>query len=926
MIKLYIDNKLVDVDETIDIKITYQSTDLENPTAIKNSFSKSIDLKGTPINNDVFGNIFKLDFSTVEGDGHSGINFDARKRTPFELYNNGEAVECGYMQMNSIKINDGAVTYNITLYGMLGDFMYNLMYNEDGTQKTLADIYYHFKDEDGNTYSASDEKNKYIIKWDKDFVKEGWDKLKSDDYADMRPSTFIKATPTYSGLYDDFDNDKFLVNFNSLDESTIENLFPIAQQGVGEGGYILATSQREMDEWECRDLRSIYQRPCVKLSFIMNAIVNSNSEYTVEWDKDILNSPYFNNTWICFDRLNFDDDAEVQNELSPISSWYKGGMQSTFLADNGVIAIDTSEMQNPYADLHYYISTLSPTNDVFATSYLTATEDLYGYKPTYGNKVVGGYITKVNIYDGDTVVGGTNWQFVTTGWNGLLLAKLDDYFPEYLDKVAAYTHIPKSEISVQYVGHKYNEEEQRYEFFAPIDFKAQLPKTTQCKIEIVIQKVCIDEDGNETDFARIVLPHSVRDTNLQFDGSWFFGYNGSFTITQLYGIPIKTNGAILTTPKSSCYDGDFNPSVQRMNVNKSILFGNKATPFDYLTSFTKLFNLRYETDIPNKKIQIKTRKNYYIDEVVDINQAIDRKSITIKPTTINSKYYSYKLDDGGTYAAYLYNKKNDNTYAEYRMSTAFDFNRNVTNIFDGNVYSCTIPYQQSSIFYNNIDGYYPFTLAPTYTYNKYTGIDYESEEITANGYSATNRLYSTSDTMPKVCLFDADNANASDIKHCILFFDGFAEYDAQVSDNNEYMYILNENPCHLITEDEDEVIKVDEIPIFWNYLSNMSGNFSYTTDFYKPNSIFTNDGHRYGNNTVTLYNSWLNYLNDIYHKDSKSVEVDVLLNEKPRLAMRKFYFFDNAIWTLNKITNYSPFQDMQKCTFIKVSSINNYIL
>ena len=905
MIKLYIGNRLVDIEEKIDIKMTYQSTDLSNPTAIKNSFSKSIELQGTPNNNDIFGNIYKLDFSVIEnGEGQIGINFDARKRTPFELYSNGEAIECGYMQMNTIKINNGVISYNINLYGMLGDFMYGLMYNEDGTEKTLADIYYGFEDENGNVYSRQDEKTKYIIKWDKHYIKEGWDKLRTNDYSNSKPSTYIKACPTYSGFYEDFDNDKFLINYDSLDDNLRKNLFPLEQQFFTKNGYILGTAQREMDEWECRDLRSFYQRPAVKLSFIMNAIIKDNENYTVEWDDEIINSPYFKDTWIVFNRIDFDDDNEgLENSLEPVAPIYESGVQSTFLQHGGSNIIDTSSMQNPHAEIKLNINAI--TDNVgknIATSYSTykTVYDEEGKPHTETIKVLGGYMVKINIYDDSQLYYSSNWRFATTGWNGSIMRSFRIYYPNYLEKLSQYTSIPQDDIAINYIQPYYNTDTKSFELSVPLKWNLQLPISDSIKIEVVMQKVCFDEDGNSAEFVNMV----------NYDNA-------------VIDMPINIKSIVISTNNSGYFDGVVSPYIQRFDINKDIIFGAKATAFDYLTSFTKLFNFRFETDIPNKRIIIKTRPDYYENEVIDINDKIDRKSITIKPSTIESKYYTYKLDDGDTYASILYRKRNKEQYGEYRFTSAYDFNRNVTDIFDDNVFSATIPYQQSSIFYNNVEGYYPFTLAPTYTFTQYPEDD-KSEEITVNGYNTKERLYNATDAVAKVCLFDAENNNSS-IDQCILFFDGFKGCQCQLTDNTEMMYVLNENPCHLISNDTDEVIKVNSIPQFWNYMSNENGVFTNSTDFYKPKRIFTPDEGKYSDETKTIFNYWINYLPDMYDKDSKSVEVDVMLNLKPREALKKFYYFDNAIWFLNKMTNYSIFETMHKCEFIKVLSIQNYL-
>ena len=140
--ELYINGKKVEFESTgISILFQRQRTDYTNPTIVKNSFTKTIKLPGTKINSSIFNEIWKLD--RIQWNKA----FDASKRTPFILMNNGALVEQGYVKLNNIVWNSStnSYTYEVTLYGELGNLLYGLSYNIDSETEevsplTLADL------------------------------------------------------------------------------------------------------------------------------------------------------------------------------------------------------------------------------------------------------------------------------------------------------------------------------------------------------------------------------------------------------------------------------------------------------------------------------------------------------------------------------------------------------------------------------------------------------------------------------------------------------------------------------------------------------------------------------------------------------------------------------------------------------------------
>lgn len=65
-IRLYIRGKRADLDESTSVPFTFQTTDAEMPTAVKNSYSKTITLQGTDTNRRIFDGLWRLDSLVTE--------------------------------------------------------------------------------------------------------------------------------------------------------------------------------------------------------------------------------------------------------------------------------------------------------------------------------------------------------------------------------------------------------------------------------------------------------------------------------------------------------------------------------------------------------------------------------------------------------------------------------------------------------------------------------------------------------------------------------------------------------------------------------------------------------------------------------------------------------------------------------------------
>ena len=335
-VELYIADTLVDLSDESLILMNYTFEDLNNPTVVKNSYSKQITLKGTKNNNALFGHIYKPDRVTEYGDGYTGIYFDKLRKTPFIITNEmGEVLESGYIKLDSVTRKGDAIEYKITLYGGLGSFFYQLKYNEDGTDKTLFDLT--FLDVLGNP--AKDSVGFFNDNGGYYFSRYCWDYLTNEaayiqDAQALGPNdpdfnywaNIINFAPCYNGLPNNFSSDKAVI-----DNKQFENV-PVSrsQDGVIYGSKagtssVLMSFKNKHTEWEIRDLRWYLQRPVVSIKAIIEAccLAVNNGGYEVELSNTFRTHPLFLESWATLQMIPIEErrnDDALRNVLKTTKS------------------------------------------------------------------------------------------------------------------------------------------------------------------------------------------------------------------------------------------------------------------------------------------------------------------------------------------------------------------------------------------------------------------------------------------------------------------------------------------------------------------------------------------------------------------------------------------------------------------------------
>lgn len=317
-IALYIAGQMVDMSDQTFILFNYTMEDLSNPTIVRNSFSQQITLKGTPNNNKIFGGMFRLDRQTQYGDSYTGAFFDPSRKTPFVIYNErNEIVESGYVKLDEVKKNRGLVEYKVTLYGGLGSFFYGLKFNEDGTQRTLADMRYKRLDGQYTTSAgAFGQVGGYNMQ------KDCWSYLRNPQDYNFEESecwwvNIINFAPCYNGLPDSFSADKAVCNkpfdnvpnYKYLDKEDGDIVRKVEYSFKNGTTSNLMIFTNPHTEWEIRDLRWYLQRPVISVKAILQAVCDAqnNGGWSVSLPHFLGGDAIFESLWMTLPMIPVED-------------------------------------------------------------------------------------------------------------------------------------------------------------------------------------------------------------------------------------------------------------------------------------------------------------------------------------------------------------------------------------------------------------------------------------------------------------------------------------------------------------------------------------------------------------------------------------------------------------------------------------------
>lgn len=916
---LYIGNREVEFHSNPEILYTYQTDELNNPTVVKNSFSKTITLYGSSANNQLFGHFWNVERLQVDGGDGSGVYFNASKKMPFALYIGSEIYEQGYVKLDEVRRVDGNYEYDITLFGGLGDFFYNLSINDDGNEMKLSDL--EFAEDIDFTINI-------------DTVKEAWSALENETDGKWQTINFM---PAYNGLPDDFDSDKIVINTKgtNLTKSVTED----GKTYTTKNDYVLGTLPDEMTEWETRDLRSYLQRPCIRMKEVVKACCDpdNNGGYTVELDSDFFNSdnPYWEKTWLTLpmiQALEYDSGEQTLEGAKLIAATTEGDVQGYMYQP---LTFDMGEYSNSVPSSITVRGTIDCGYPQHYTSYVwfwNKNGDSYHS----GWWCMGSLFCQLLAFNGDTVVGASNVFNLTTPirHNGKL------YYGDNTDYTEGHQFTPyMGKPTYHSLGTFENGLWVREGETEPAEFAFTITGLTT---NVTSVKMCYYWGASKNKLKKTQsTPNSLfindKDVSwMQVNFNWqtlnrIEDYNFGITATNLKSVLGGTIGRTGT------------------EVTKSLILNTEASPADYLLSYCKMFGLYFTKDVFENKIYIETRKSFYDrEEIVNLEDLVDySKGVNISPIAFDTKWVQFSQEKDETQFASNYLTTKGIDYGCKVLNTGYEFNSDKKELLESNVIKSGIEGLERSkyfVAYNNDNVCRPW-FGYGMKYNLYNGDN--TTEVNGSNAAGSNILGINEgegmkyyDLFPKLQFHDADNS-PTDGNNCLVFFSGVKDLSSgrtnpisyYLTDDCYWQSQLNEGtPCWFFTTSDTDVYekpaarKINSIPVFERYLTDSEGGrVKKSLDFGSPQELFI-PSYSLTDEVNIYHNFWKTYLEDLYDINTRILTAWVRIVGQPNPDwLRKFYWFENAIWRINKITDWNiGSYDTTKVEFVKVQEVGDY--
>lgn len=942
-VRLFIGGEELEFSKEPSILYQFDMDSIQNPTAVKNSYTKTVQVEGTPRNNQIFNDIWDLT-RTQATNGEIEGYFNPSKRSDFKLFVDGDLYETGYVKLDAVNRKNNTVTYNVTLYGGVGDFLYSLTYSDTGEELRLCDLNYLVT---GGTSGNPETELDFNITWQT--VKAAWLTLSEHTESSNPKWGVINFAPCYNGYPDSIDADRVLINTTGFTDdvrvregsnTNVVQGFPTSVTASGKtystiNGYGFGEINGKMNEWEIRDLRSYLQRPVLRVKKLINACCDptQNGGYDVSLDPDFFNvgNTYYENAWVTLPLLTdmeYEDETTQPWSVSISSTMTLNGQANTIYTlredsarGQGSTALEVTFRPMLTARDYSYPGDPATVDTLYTSAYVSGSNSRIDY---------GSYVYQLVGFDAQgNVVCGSDIYNLTSEVNGSYLNLTQTlYQPGYANA------------SIQNrLGYFSKVSAGTYQWAEDITLKMSTNNSKVATVKLYA-----------TMMANLTQVQTYRGEWVNTYGSRLGKLYASTSITESnYSANTKDSSWIKPVMTGQAYYGGGTKINSGAKVTKQVLLNVDGTPCDYLLGYLKTFGLYLRKDPLRKRVEILTRGKYYNSNPIQdwsdrIDMAMDTK---ITPLTFKHKWYSfsYTQNDKGMFETKYYNKWG-NDYGAQKVNTGYNFDSETEDLLEGIVYNNAAEgLEKSPYFYNRVvngQDNYPTPLFNWVKYSLRNGEDSYSVDVGSSlNFSdvALGQYGDMYDVFPKVQFRDVKK-DPIDGSGVLVFYNGsVGTYDASgnyvyytLSDDLPEMMTFNSNPCWLwsntIWNKSGQQIcdVIGALPSFGRYTYTENGSYIINAwDFGKTKELYT--PFVYYNENANIYDRfWSSYVNDLYDVNTRILETYVRLPKtQGERLLRQFYWFGDSLWRINRIIDWNVCSnDLTRVEFVKVQSITDY--
>ena len=875
-ITLYIGGIRADLANDGFILLNYALTDLTNPTIVKNAWTQSVDLPRTAGNDKIFGSAFRLDRNA--GDGGTGADFNASKKTAFSIYSElGEVLFSGYCKLEAVTRD----AYRVSFFGGLGEFIYGLSYDTAGEKRTLASLDYGEDIEFDITAAA---------------VADAWARLGGDS---SKPALWdiINFAPAYNGIPSNFKADKALVDptLLGLNPNNLHTMDGKQTYSTKGGGYALLNLPEASDEWMAHDFRSYLQRPVLSVRALLNAIADPANNGGWEVDLTDVAGLDLLDTWLTRPLLpSLGTYKQTTGGVTITPQSYTAGSTLVRFALADVPA-GTDITARVKCDLRFTAAGASPHTPLRPYHWRNASS----YVPSGWEQQI--IFVQAVAYASDNTM-------VAAGPVKSFYKSAADIDPDVLAEKVGYTPKGDGVFAGAAVDHGYALSGGYY--FRQRDLEVEVTGANIARIDI------------EWAVYRAHIHGAMVFSFVQSTALWDDDGN-EYTPTD--GRATTASGTATGTSGESLRSG--------AHITKDILLSTSQTPADYLLAICKTFGLYIVAYGAARRVQILSRNTFYNTGITtDLTKRIDKASMEIQPLAFDAKWYEFKHESVGGRFEQEYADTEGVQYGIQRVDTGYDFDAETKDLLQGvALKSCAAVQDRGKWWYYAYDsGTFRMWFGPLMSPGcEYTLWDADGANHEANAEAPTdaatpvpyNPTYPGYDFASRAEFRDADGKPLDGADVLLVYCGDSTSDDYNLTDDTPAMDTLLGGPCWKIEPNNAGLT----FPQFTRYYHRGQDpewllDFGFAREIDIPGIRLTA--------ALSVYERrWQQFVWDRLSVHGKVLRCKALLDGLqfgPGL-LRRFYWYGGSLWVLNKVTNYSLTTfDPAECEFIQVRDTTAY--